>query len=151
MSNQLKESLKAEVEEILKHYGIPFEDRTLVLEKIDSAVVGAIEEERGTFVVEIDKVKDEIDRERDNVKHEVERLKEGMSNHLSVIKDDAAEASQEAYERGYDAGIYDGMSRIRIQPNGLTLILGLGLVALALMVAIGQVLNRVNIWSLLKR
>src|SRR3990172_4180937 len=120
MSYQLKDNIKVEVDEILKNYGVPLEDRTLVLEKIDAAVKEVVQEERATFATKIDKVKGEIDHERELVKTEVEKLREEVKGRLSVIEDD----TEEAYEQGFDAGFMDGTSRIQIQPSGLHLVLG---------------------------
>lgn len=129
------DTLKSEVDSLLKGYGIPYEDRTLVLEKIDASVDTLVMEERERFEQEIGKIRDEIASEREGIRQELDGIRQSA---LSSIQDMNGK-NDEAYETGLAEGIEMGSKG---QLGTMQVIIGLGLLALAMVWVAGTIFKK---------
>jgi len=130
-----KEDIKAEIKDLLQNYKIPMEDRELVIEKIDQILNSTLAEQNEVFYSELGKVKTNIDAQREAIRRELEDLKK--STHVS------AESIEARMEEAYAQGLNEGLSMNPPQsPSMLPVFIGLGLLALAMVMVANKIFSR---------
>lgn len=138
--NSTQESLRTEIDGILKNYGVPFEDRSLVFEKVDkfseTAADTAAAGERQFFNDKINEIEKGLATERQGVHKEIEGIRQSA---LSSI-----DTAQEKLDESYNNGFGDGIQLSESRPKTFQIIIGLGLLALAMVVVAGSFFGKKN-------
>jgi hypothetical protein len=122
--------LKEEINGILSRYGIPLDDRSFILEKVEESVNSILNEQIAAFQRSIDGVRGEISLERENVRKEVDKIKQVAFSNLS----DVQVKINEAYEEGFSQGQSDTPAPSS-GPSTFQVVIGLSLVTIALVIA----------------
>jgi len=129
-------NLKKSVDNLLKGYNVPMDDRLLVVEKIEESMVGVLQAQKLAFDQAVDKIKEEIGTERDNVRKQVDDIKVSAVSELSKIKGKINDA--------YDEGLEDGMSQATPAsqgPSAFVIVLGIFFATLAFTVVAGTLFS----------
>ena len=130
-------NLKKDVDNLLKGYNIPMDDRLLIVEKVEESMVGVLKAQKMAFDQAVENIKGEIGAERDNVRKQVDEIKASAVSELSKIKikiDDA-----------YDDGLEDGLSQAPPTskgPSTFVVVLGIFFATLALTVVAGHFFSK---------
>ncbi len=128
--NAIKENLKVEIDDILRNYNVPFEDRSLVLEKIDSSVDQLVKDTQNKFDKKVDNIRDEISYERNGIQKELDEIRNTAISSIKEINNKV----DEAYEEGFTEASKLGSES---KPSFFQIIIGFGLLALAIVVVTG--------------
>lgn len=120
-------SLKSEISGILERYEIPMDDRDLIIERIDS--------EMGNLAETVSR---EISRERSQVK---ERF-DGFAREAKEALGATLERGQDAARRAYSLGYQEGLSQTKQGPGMLQIVIGAGLLGLAVFVVVREFLPK---------
>lgn len=129
-------TLKTSISGILSKYKIHPDDRDIILEKIDEAMIGVINIQKTVFETELSGIRSEIDIERKNVRNEVDGIRNSAISKLDRI--------QQEVEDAYEEGVQDGLSQTP-QSKGLgsfTVILGIFFAALAVTVVANSLFSK---------
>src|SRR3990172_5837254 len=132
------EDLKKTVNDVLIRYGVPLDDRSLVIDKIQEAMTGVLGTQKQAFTQKLGEIKAEIDGERNKVINEVEGMRAAALHEFSDIHSKIRNA--------YEEGLSDGAASTPSQsgPGVLNISLGVILVALAAIFVVGGIVSKKN-------
>lgn len=130
------ETLRKELDDILKKYQIPMDDRGFVIEKVEDAINGIMKIQHGVFSDKLGEIREDLSAEREKVHSQVEGLKKAAAEKIA----DAHDKIGQAYEKGASDGAKDAESNQG--PSTLNIVLAIFFAALAFVVVAGMVFGK---------
>jgi len=129
------QTLRDELEGILRKYSIPMEERSYIIEKVGGAVGAIASIQRGIFDEKIDEIRKEIGSERQNVRQSIDGIKRAAIS--QIVK------ANHKVDEAYDRGLAQGAETIpKGGPGSMGIILGLFFAALAFVVVASNLFKK---------
>ena len=126
------EDLKKTINDVLSRY-VPLDDRSLVLDKIESAMSRVLGSQKEAFDQKLEEIQFEINAERNKVRSEVEGIRTSAVNEFEGIHGKI----RKAYEEGLADGAVEPQAQTPTKSNMLNIALGAILVILVGIFVIG--------------
>lgn len=104
MSDVAQTNLRVEIENVLRNYSIPMDDRDLVIDQLESSVGQIFEASRQDFEAQLADLRSQIDVDRSKVYGELDDIRADADHSADLLEHQA----QDAYRQGLREGIVMG-------------------------------------------